>query len=310
MTLGDLTQLTRTTGVGTLTKEGLTACRSSTAPSPNVPAGGVMTRNRPLGRQTLPSVRPSRSWYLPGLKPFRAVHQGLTETDAIALLGQVNLRYARGGRCPTTSWSVRWSARSRRPERWYAPGSTVTATIGVAARPALPVIDLRPGREHPPCFHVPRFSILTSTGRDGTMTSSYVPEAPPGGTEGRAARAAWFSSSSPPSSETLRVSSVVRARWSSWLWSASRPRGMSWSTIFPGVGKTSMAKAIAKSINGQMSRIQFTPDLLPSDVTGTQMCLISALRSSASIPDPSSPTSSWVTRSTGRRRRPSRPCSR
>ena len=37
---------------------------------------------------------------------------------------------------------------------------------------------------------------------------------------------------------------------------------------YPGTGKTSLAKAIANSVKGTHSRIQFTPDLLPSDVTG------------------------------------------
>jgi MoxR-like ATPase len=36
----------------------------------------------------------------------------------------------------------------------------------------------------------------------------------------------------------------------------------------PGVGKTSLAKALAKSIDCSVSRVQFTPDLLPGDITG------------------------------------------
>jgi len=37
----------------------------------------------------------------------------------------------------------------------------------------------------------------------------------------------------------------------------------------PGVGKTTLAKAIATSVDAEWHRIQFTPDLLPSDITGT-----------------------------------------
>jgi len=39
----------------------------------------------------------------------------------------------------------------------------------------------------------------------------------------------------------------------------------------PGVGKTTLAKALARSIDCSVRRIQFTPDLLPSDVTGVSV---------------------------------------
>lgn len=39
----------------------------------------------------------------------------------------------------------------------------------------------------------------------------------------------------------------------------------------PGVGKTMLAKALARSVDCTVRRIQFTPDLLPSDVTGTNI---------------------------------------
>ncbi|WP_309708481.1 MoxR family ATPase [Pseudolysinimonas sp.] len=40
---------------------------------------------------------------------------------------------------------------------------------------------------------------------------------------------------------------------------------------FPGTGKTSMARAIAQSVAGTSNRIQFTPDLLPGDITGVSV---------------------------------------
>ena len=39
----------------------------------------------------------------------------------------------------------------------------------------------------------------------------------------------------------------------------------------PGVGKTTLAKSVAGSIGGSFERVQFTPDLLPSDVTGVNV---------------------------------------
>jgi MoxR-like ATPase len=39
----------------------------------------------------------------------------------------------------------------------------------------------------------------------------------------------------------------------------------------PGLGKTTLAQAVARSIGGQWSRIQFTPDLLPGDITGVSV---------------------------------------
>ena len=39
----------------------------------------------------------------------------------------------------------------------------------------------------------------------------------------------------------------------------------------PGVGKTLLAKSLARSIDGKFQRIQCTPDLLPTDITGTNI---------------------------------------
>ncbi|NJN21287.1 MAG: AAA domain-containing protein, partial [Leptolyngbya sp. RL_3_1] len=39
----------------------------------------------------------------------------------------------------------------------------------------------------------------------------------------------------------------------------------------PGVGKTLLAKSLARCIDGKFQRIQCTPDLLPTDITGTNI---------------------------------------
>jgi MoxR-like ATPase len=39
----------------------------------------------------------------------------------------------------------------------------------------------------------------------------------------------------------------------------------------PGVGKTTLAKALSRAVGGEFHRIQFTPDILPTDITGTSI---------------------------------------
>ncbi|QAY70627.1 AAA family ATPase [Xylanimonas protaetiae] len=81
--------------------------------------------------------------------------------------------------------------------------------------------------------------------------------------------------------ELVEVTTRVRAAVESVV--SGRP-SLAWLTVavllaeghllvedVPGVGKTTLAKALARSIDCQVGRIQFTPDLLPSDLTGVNI---------------------------------------
>ena len=81
----------------------------------------------------------------------------------------------------------------------------------------------------------------------------------------------------------------------------------------PGLGKTLLVRTLAETLNLDFSRIQFTPDLMPADILGTNMIIEDAdgpARVSSSRKGRSSRRFAWPTKSTGPRRRRSRPCSK
>lgn len=79
----------------------------------------------------------------------------------------------------------------------------------------------------------------------------------------------------------------------------------------PGLGKTLLARTLAVLSGGQYNRVQFTPDLLPSDITGHVLYDMKSGEFKMRR-GPISATSCWPMKSTARRPRPrprsSKPC--
>ena len=78
----------------------------------------------------------------------------------------------------------------------------------------------------------------------------------------------------------------------------------------PGLAKTLTIKTVADVLGGTFQRVQFTPDLVPSDLVGTRMYRVGQGQRSTPSSARCSATSCSRTRSTARRRRCSRRCSR
>src|SRR6476620_4932380 len=98
-----------------------------------------------------------------------------------------------------------------------------------------------------------------------------APAGAPATDSARASRAAWFAENFAKVQNNVETfirgkSSVVRMALVCLM-----AEGHLLIDHIPGVGKTALAKSIANSIHGSFARVQFTPDLLPSDVTGTQV---------------------------------------
>ncbi len=77
---------------------------------------------------------------------------------------------------------------------------------------------------------------------------------------------------------------------------------------YPGTGKTTLAKTLALSLDAEFKRIQFTPDLLPSDILGVSIFDQKEQMFRLHKGDQSSPTSCSPMRSIGPHLERNRPC--
>ncbi len=68
--------------------------------------------------------------------------------------------------------------------------------------------------------------------------------------------------------ENIKKVMIGNERTIDWILTSVLARGHVLLEDMPGTGKTVMARALAKSVDAVFGRVQFTPDLLPSDVTG------------------------------------------
>jgi len=75
----------------------------------------------------------------------------------------------------------------------------------------------------------------------------------------------------------------------------------------PGVAKTLLVRTLAHVLGADFARIQFTPDLMPADITGTNVFNLQATNSPSSK-GPCSPPFCSRMKSTARPRKPSPPC--
>jgi MoxR-like ATPase len=78
----------------------------------------------------------------------------------------------------------------------------------------------------------------------------------------------WFATTFGQLVANVETALVGKTRTVQLAWTCLLAQGHLLLEDFPGTGKTSLARAMAQTMQGSQNRIQFTPDLLPSDVTG------------------------------------------